>query len=109
MIITKEGFAVLEHDTHLSRWIEGSGRIDHNEKVNQNVCKYFNRGDWVVDAGASLGDHTVPYASKVGPQGRVFAFEPQKESFQCLEYNTKEFPNVTCLNYALGDEIKEVS
>jgi len=103
MIITKEGFAVLERDSHLSRWIEETGRIDHNEDVVNKVCKYFNEGDHVLDIGASLGDHTVPYARRVGRVGKVYAFEPQPESFDCLKFNVRHYPQVQIFNFALGE------
>src|SRR6266404_6679365 len=48
-------------------------------------------GDAVIDVGANLGTHTVGFAQKVGPTGRVFAFEPQRVVFQML-----------CGNVALG-------
>jgi FkbM family methyltransferase len=34
-------------------------------------------GDTVLDIGAALGMYTVPLADIVGPDGRVFSFEPQ--------------------------------
>jgi len=103
MKITKEGFAVLERDTHLSRWIEESGRIDHNENVTKTICeKYIKPGDHVIDVGASLGDHTVPYARFVGPSGKVYAFEPQPESWECLQHNVRPYPWIETFNYALG-------
>jgi FkbM family methyltransferase len=35
-------------------------------------------GDTFIDAGANIGMITFHAASRVGPQGRVFSFEPQK-------------------------------
>jgi FkbM family methyltransferase len=35
-------------------------------------------GDTVLDIGAALGMYTVPLADIVGPDGRVFSFEPQR-------------------------------
>lgn len=33
-------------------------------------------GDYVLDIGANIGDHTWQFAQSVGPTGRVIAFEP---------------------------------
>ena len=104
MKITDEGFAILEGDTHLSKWIEETGKIDHNQNLylrfrEMNVCP----GQTVIDVGACLGDTTVPLAEIVGTEGRVFAFEPNPEPFACLCYNTRNYPQVKCLPYALGD------
>jgi FkbM family methyltransferase len=38
----------------------------------------------VVDAGASIGVHTVALAELVGPSGQVFAFEPQRALYHLL-------------------------
>ena len=35
-------------------------------------------GDTVLDIGAALGMYTVPLADIVGPDGRVYSFEPQR-------------------------------
>jgi len=37
---------------------------------------HVGRGDTVLDLGAHVGEHTVPFAELVGPSGRVHAFEP---------------------------------
>jgi FkbM family methyltransferase len=41
-------------------------------------------GDFIIDAGANIGAHTIPMAMQVGPAGAVLAFEPQGIVFQCL-------------------------
>lgn len=44
-------------------------------------------GDWVIEAGANIGAHTVPLAQWVGDSGRVWAIEPQRRVFQLLAAN----------------------
>jgi FkbM family methyltransferase len=44
-------------------------------------------GDTVVDAGANVGSHTLPFAQAVGPTGRVHAFEPQASVAEVLQAN----------------------
>ena len=49
------------------------------------LSKHFlSRGDVVVDVGANIGTHAVPFAKLVGPEGEVHAFEPQRLSYQML-------------------------
>ncbi|MGO9959541.1 MAG: FkbM family methyltransferase [Solirubrobacteraceae bacterium] len=36
----------------------------------------LRRGDTAIDVGANIGLHTLMFASLVGPEGRVHAFEP---------------------------------
>src|SRR4051812_4112055 len=55
-------------------------------------------GDTVVDVGANIGAFAVVAASIVGPRGRVIAFEPVAETFQCLTENValNGLGNVEC-------------
>lgn len=94
MKITKEGFAVLEQDTHVSKWVEESGKLCHDGNVGRFILPLIKKGDWVIDGGANIGDHTVAYAEAVGPSGKVWAFEPQPEVYECLLFNVSNHPNV---------------
>lgn len=42
-------------------------------------------GDIVADVGAHIGLYTIALANRVGPKGRVFAFEPDPENFAALK------------------------
>ena len=44
-----------------------------------------NPGDTVIEVGANIGGHTVGLAKRVGPQGLVIAFEPQRGCFSLLQ------------------------
>lgn len=103
MKITDFGVAVCESDSHLSKWVVEQRRLD----VQAEYCRLFKGhipvGGVVVDIGACIGDHTLSYAQMVGPAGRVHAFEPNPEAFQCLAYNMARYSNVTCYPVGLGD------
>jgi FkbM family methyltransferase len=45
---------------------------------------FLSRGDVVVDVGANIGTHSLPFSTAVGPGGEVHAFEPQRLAFQML-------------------------
>ncbi|HEV2435947.1 MAG TPA: FkbM family methyltransferase [Verrucomicrobiae bacterium] len=47
----------------------------------------------VMDVGANVGLLTRQFCRQVGPNGRVFAFEPDPLTFQFLEFNTRSFKN----------------
>jgi FkbM family methyltransferase len=49
--------------------------------------KLVKPGDSVFDIGANIGAHTLGIAQSVGPQGRVFAFEPADFAFEKLCHN----------------------
>lgn len=103
MKIVKGGWAVVDNDTHFSQWIELTGEIDHGQKIAERFTQWFGPGDTAIDVGACLGDHTVPYAKIVGSAGQVFAFEPNPEAFECLAYNTRNYPQVKCFNCGISD------
>lgn len=51
------------------------------------LCSLLSPGDFVVDAGASVGSLSMAFASAIGQKGKVFAMEPQALSYQCLVAN----------------------
>ncbi len=63
-----------------------------------------------LDAGANIGAHTIPMAKKVGADGAVLAFEPQREVFQLLSANValNALHNVHTHHAALGAEAGEI-
>lgn len=103
MKILDNGIAVLEGDSHVSKWIEECGKLCHDETVPLHILPLLKKGDWVVEGGANLGTHTVPYAKAVGESGHVFAFEPNPAAFECLVNNTKDCPNVALYQCALSN------
>lgn len=46
-------------------------------------------GDVILDIGAHIGTFAVPLAKRVGPNGRVYAFEAIPEHYQLLSQNAK--------------------
>ena len=46
-------------------------------------------GDIVYEVGANIGFYSVIMAKKVGPSGKVFAFEPETVNFERLRVNTE--------------------
>jgi FkbM family methyltransferase len=103
MKILDTGIAVMENDSHVSRWIEDKGKLCHDETVPLHILPLLKEGDHIIDAGANLGTHCVPYADKIGPSGKVWAFEPNPPVFDCLVKNTRDFPNIVLYRYAVSD------
>ncbi len=67
-------------------------------------------GMTAVDVGANTGLTTVAIARKVGPGGRVYAFEPVPEYYRSLQANLSRngIQNVKAYRLALGDRIGRV-
>lgn len=62
-------------------------------------------GDCVVDVGANIGIYSRRLARLVGPNGRVYAFEPIPQTYYFLCHNLKKLGllQVEALPYALSD------
>lgn len=62
-------------------------------------------GQTFVDIGANIGYYTLLAARIVGPQGRVFAFEPDPDNFQLLKKNveTNGYSNVVLVPKAVSN------
>ena len=52
-----------------------------------------------IDVGAHLGYHTRTFADHFN---KVYSFEPDHSTFKYLLANTRDLPNVTCINAAVG-------
>ncbi len=59
-------------------------------------------GDDVLDLGAHVGYFTEMASEKVGPMGRVIAFEPHPDNFKLLQERVGSALNVTVINAAVG-------
>ncbi|MBS0620546.1 MAG: FkbM family methyltransferase [Verrucomicrobia bacterium] len=70
------------------------------------IEKYTKEGTLAIDIGAHIGLHTIAMSRKVGPQGGVIAFEPQKKMFyeQLANLEVNKCTNVLSLRKALGAE-----
>lgn len=102
--ITAQGWHVIEGDTHVGKWIEDTGKLDHDEFLIPLAASGLKPGDVCIDAGALYGDHTIAYARKVGPTGTVLAIEAGALAYSCLVENMKRAEgNVICINAALCD------
>jgi len=49
--------------------------------------KVLRSGDIVLDIGANIGAHTLPFAKCIAPAGRVYAFEPTEFAYNKLVEN----------------------
>jgi FkbM family methyltransferase len=78
-------------------------------KTTQFIKDNLKPGQTFVDVGASVGYYTLLASELVGSQGKVYAFEPAKETFEMLEDNIRmnNLGNVKSFNLALSDK-KEV-
>jgi FkbM family methyltransferase len=84
----------------------------NNEFENNETSifqKIIQRDMVVVDAGANIGLYSLIASKLIGEKGKVFSFEPSKETFArlCSNIELNNVTNITPLNIGLGDKIDE--
>jgi len=101
----KYGYTVYnKNDKYIGQSLEKYGEYCEFEvDIFKQLCK---PGDIVIDAGANAGAHTLVLSQLVGPQGRVYAFEPQRIIFQllCANMALNSITNVECFHAGIADE-----
>jgi FkbM family methyltransferase len=79
------------------------------------TCEFIERsieeGMIVVDAGANIGFYSLLAARRVGPKGRVYAFEPEAANFALLMRNIglNGYRNIRALPAALAESTRRVA
>lgn len=96
-------FVLPFYDTNIAHGIMQMGTM--NILQNYEMQSLLRPGDVVVDVGANLGSYTVPFAERVGRQGKVLAFEPFRWLYQLTTANValNGLSNVHVYNMALGE------
>ncbi|CAD7934069.1 unnamed protein product [Amoebophrya sp. A25] len=96
-------FMIPFYDTNIGHWIKEFGSM--NVLQSYEMQSLLRPGDVVVDVGANLGSFTIPFAERVGRQGKVLAFEPFRWLFQLCTANValNGLSNVWTYNMGLGE------
>lgn len=102
---TTAGHWIIDGDTHIGKWIEESGRLDHDQYLTPRFSTLIRTEGVAIDVGALYGDHTISYARVAS---RVIAIEPNPEAYECLVRNTADLKNVVPMHCALGHQSGEV-
>jgi FkbM family methyltransferase len=95
-------FYVDDPEERIKRTIVEGRRWE--EHVVEVLEEHVRPGSVVIDVGAHIGTHTLTLARLVGPEGRVYAFEPVRKIYRELVRNLalNGVTNVVPLRYALG-------
>ena len=71
------------------------GKLYEKIKLKNNVKT-------IIDLGANIGAASICFALWY-PNAKVYSFEPVSETYELLQINTKEFPNIKTFNRAASD------
>lgn len=98
----------FEGDTFVGRSLDLYGEFSLGEA--RMFEQLLRPGMTAVDIGANIGCHTVFMAGKVGPGGRVIAFEPQRIVHQalCANLALNAINNTRAIHAATGAETSTV-
>jgi FkbM family methyltransferase len=97
----------LDEGIDFSIYLLGAFEVE----TSRACVRRLQPGHVVLDIGANIGAHTLPFANAVGPQGRVHAFEPTDFATaklrRNLELNPALAPRVVINQVFLGDGVLE--
>lgn len=57
----------------------------------------------IIDAGAYVGYSSI-YFAELYPHAFIYALEPDEENFQCLQRNTRHYPNIKAIQAAIWNK-----
>ena len=95
-------FNVLENDQWIGQTLMKG--LVWNEDVIEFLCKTLPKNKNIIDVGAHIGTHSIPYANHIDTEFKVYSFEPQKRIFELLVKNIEEnsILNIIPYNNAVG-------
>jgi len=76
---------------------------EYEIKVEKALFNEIRTGDYVWDIGSNIGHYISIFWKKVGPNGKIFAYEPHPITYQKLK-NKFSQQNIICLNLALSNK-----
>ena len=75
-----------------------------SELLLKKIISFLNDSDFVFDIGSHIGTFTIPISKKIGENGKVFSFEPQKMLYYLQAGNLalNDIYNVELKNFGLA-------
>jgi FkbM family methyltransferase len=79
---------------------------DFKDNSKQTLFALAKQGDYIIDIGANVGEISFNLAKKVGKNGKIISFEPDKYNFDRLlrNYKLNTFDNIQLVNKGLGNK-----
>lgn len=71
-----------------------------------SVSRYIKKNSIVFDVGANIGTHSI-FFSTIATEGKIYAFEPSKNTFLLLLKNIINYQNIIPVNLGINDTSKE--
>ena len=81
---------------------------NYEAKFEKRILSYLKRSTTVYDIGANIGYYSKKFCAAVGPNGKVYAFEPISSSAIKIKDLQKEYKNLKVIELALGEKAGNV-
>ena len=91
-------------------WHLSTGNQNEERFLNKFLETHVHDGMTIFDIGGHTGQYTIPLAKKVGPNGKVYVFEPDEIGQTAIKNNCKinNISNVKLLKLAVTDKNEKV-
>ncbi|MCR9255447.1 MAG: FkbM family methyltransferase [Alphaproteobacteria bacterium] len=102
--VSRDGLMLYSNrDSYIGRSLDEYG--EYCARKTELLADLLEPGDVAIDVGAHIGTMTIPMAKKVGAEGVVVAYEPQRNMNQILGANAQlnGLTNVFTLHAAAGE------
>jgi FkbM family methyltransferase len=83
--------------------LQTSGELELLKRLGKERSARSNSEFVVFDIGANRGEYSVAALHAIGPGVRAFCFEPVQTTFDLLQRQVANLPEIECLQIALGD------
>jgi FkbM family methyltransferase len=97
-------FKVIDTDNVISHSVRVYG--EWAQKEIDFLSHFIKPSNFIIDAGAFIGTHSIAFSSMVGNLGKVLSFEPRKNIAEILSENSilSLYQNIEVMRYALGSK-----
>lgn len=103
VVNTKYGHVLInKNDIYIGRHLKQKGTWCDEELIT--IGSVLRTGDVVIEVGSNIGSHSIAIAAKIGSEGKLYAFEPQRIIFYHLAASIalNGLLNVYCYQKAVG-------
>ena len=102
---------VVNNDDKFLEVFDAEAGLGHEPHMIKKLLSFAREGETYVEIGANYGDFALQMSHKLGMNGKIYAFEPGRKVFECLDLTVKlnGLSNVIVTeNLAISDKQQDV-
>lgn len=102
---------VIDTRDNVESYYKLESGLGHEPYMIKKIIDFTRVGETYVEVGANYGDFAIQESYIVGSQGKVYAFEPGQNLFQCFSMSIflNGISNIVLENLAILDKPQEVT